>query len=66
MQLRKASDRVRPQIAPKVDERDSLLEQIRSKVRASKFYLVLHAILTQLILVFRNLKLIIFFFSPST
>ncbi|XP_050912498.1 protein SCAR2 isoform X12 [Lathyrus oleraceus] len=29
--LRKVTDRVRPPIAPKVDERDSLLEQIRTK-----------------------------------
>ncbi|KAK2414823.1 SCAR family protein [Trifolium repens] len=29
--LRKVTDRVRPQIAPKVDDRDSLLEQIRTK-----------------------------------
>ncbi|CAL0313076.1 unnamed protein product [Lupinus luteus] len=29
--LRKVTDRVRPQLAPKVDERDSLLEQIRTK-----------------------------------
>ncbi|GLT89355.1 hypothetical protein SLE2022_073400 [Rubroshorea leprosula] len=29
--LRKATERVLPQIAPKVDERDSLLEQIRTK-----------------------------------
>ncbi|KAE9614547.1 hypothetical protein Lal_00012144 [Lupinus albus] len=29
--LRKVADRVRPQLAPKVDERDSLLEMIRTK-----------------------------------
>ncbi|XP_068668257.1 SCAR-like protein 1 [Aristolochia californica] len=29
--LKKASERVRPEIKPKVDERDSLLEQIRTK-----------------------------------
>ncbi|KAF3448019.1 hypothetical protein FNV43_RR08727 [Rhamnella rubrinervis] len=29
--LRKVTERVRPQIGPKVDERDSLLEQIRTK-----------------------------------
>ncbi|XP_058737102.1 protein SCAR2-like [Vicia villosa] len=29
--LRKVTDRVRPPVAPKVDERDSLLEQIRTK-----------------------------------
>ncbi|XP_075638172.1 protein SCAR2 [Castanea sativa] len=29
--LRKVAERVRPQIGPKVDERDSLLEQIRTK-----------------------------------
>ncbi|MCI22899.1 protein SCAR2-like [Trifolium medium] len=29
--MRKVSDHVRPQIAPKVDDRDSLLEQIRMK-----------------------------------
>ena len=33
LQLRKVAERVRPQIEPKVDERDSLLEQIRTKVR---------------------------------
>ncbi|XP_019446936.1 PREDICTED: protein SCAR2-like isoform X2 [Lupinus angustifolius] len=29
--LRKVTDRIRPQLAPKIDERDSLLEQIRTK-----------------------------------
>ncbi|OMO97688.1 putative Protein SCAR2 [Corchorus olitorius] len=32
--LRKVTDRARPPILPKVDERDSLLEQIRTKVRS--------------------------------
>lgn len=34
LQLRKITERVRPQIGPKADERGSLLEQIRTKVRA--------------------------------
>lgn len=34
LQLRKVSDRILPEIVPKVDERDSLLAQIRTKVEA--------------------------------
>ena len=37
LQLRKVSDRILPEIGPKVDERDSLLAQIRTKVEAELF-----------------------------
>lgn len=37
-QLRKVTERLRPQIGAKVDERDSLLEQIRTKVRDDYFF----------------------------
>lgn len=37
LQLRKVAERVRPRNGPMVDERDSLLEQIRTKVRFDLF-----------------------------
>ena len=40
LQLRKVTERARTQIGPKVDERDSLLEQIRAKVRPNPVFLL--------------------------
>lgn len=40
LQLRKVTERARPQIGPKVDERDSLLEQIRAKVKPNLIFLL--------------------------
>jgi hypothetical protein len=37
--LRRATERVMPQIEPKVDERDSWLEQIRTKVQTCNLFL---------------------------
>lgn len=42
-----------PQIAPKVDERDSLLEQIRTKVSACNFMLIIPFCIQNIIL-FKN------------
>lgn len=39
--MRKVAERVCPRIGPKVDERDSLLEQIRTKVGCSRCFIVL-------------------------
>lgn len=42
LQLKRASERIQPQIEPKVDERDLFLQQIRTKVRPVSFlYLLL-------------------------
>ncbi|XP_040866851.1 protein SCAR2 isoform X1 [Glycine max] len=51
--LRKVTERVMPQIAPKVDERDSLLEQIRTKVSACNFMLIIPFCIQNIIL-FKN------------
>jgi hypothetical protein len=40
LQLRKVAERVRPQLGPKVEERDSLLEQIRTKVPSCIFFFI--------------------------
>lgn len=65
LQLRKVTDRVIPPRAPKGDERDSLLEMIRTKVRVSNFRLIIHAVRTLLFLVFKKLKFIYIFFCQS-
>lgn len=41
LQLRKVSEGVRPPTVPRVEERDSFLEQIRTKVRACNFFFFL-------------------------
>lgn len=54
-----------PQIAPKLDERDSLLEQIRTKVRASTLFLSADRTL----FIFNasvDLKILVGSLSPST
>ena len=54
LQLRKVTERVRPQTGPKVDERDSLLEQIRAKVKPNPIFLLS----TSLLYLFVVLKLL--------
>lgn len=65
LQLRRVTERVMPELAPKVDERDSLLEQIRTKVRVCNSFLYADGTLF-IFKAFLYLKLLFGTPSPST